>query len=410
MSANLMGYLMTIVNLKQINKEELEEVIKEGLFKAINKKLKPENELEIDADFSVNKVYAKFYKFVVENDYSLGEISLNDARKIKPNAQIGDKILTIVPIYELGPKIIKNAKHSILKRLKELEEKRTISNYETRKHQVVSGRIRKVDVGVYYVDIGFTDAILSSEEQVEDEYFKVDDVIKAYVLNIRKRKNDMVVILSRKRAEFVKKLFELEVPEISSGIVEIVKIVREPGIRTKVAVKSNDPKVDPVASCIGEKGIRIESIKKELNGEIIDIIKWEELPDRFIVNSIGEDFVEKVYLAQRGKFARVIVNEKNKNYAIGKNGKNVKLAAKLTGYKIDIFTEEEFEEKISEERRITSHVTDLDGVTAKVAEILKSHGYTSVQDIYEATEKELSRLEGLDKKTIERIKEAAKYF
>ncbi len=410
MSANIMGYLMTIVNLKQINKEQLEEVIKEGLYQAINKKLTPENELEIDADFSVNKIYAKFYKFVVDKDYSLGEISLEEAKRLKPDAKIGDKILSIVPIYELGPKIIKSAKDSILKRLKELEEKRTISNYETRKHQVVSGRIRKVDVGVYYVDIGFTDAILSSEEQVEDEYFKVDDIIKAYVLNIRKRRNDVVVILSRKRAEFVKKLFELEVPEIASGQVEIVKIVREPGIRTKVAVKSNSEKIDPVASCIGEKGIRIEAIKKELNGEIIDIIKWDDLPDRLIVNAIGEDFVEKVYLAQRGKFARVIVKEKNKNFAIGKNGKNVKLAAKLTGYKIDIFTEEEFEEKISEERRITSHVTDLDGVTAKVAEILKSHGYTSVQDIYEATEEELGRLEGLGKKTIEKIKEAAKYF
>ena len=410
MSANLMGYLMTIVNLKQIKKNELEQVIKDGLFQAINKKLEPENELEIEADFSTNKVFAKFYKFVKENDYALGEISLADAKRIKVDAQIGDKILTIMPIYDFGPKIIKNAKHSIMQRLKELEEKKTISNYETRKHQVISGKIRKVDVGVYYVDIGFTDAILSSEEQVEDEYYKVDDIIKAYVLNIRKRRNDIVVILSRKRAEFVKKLFELEIPEISSGIVEIVKIVREPGVRTKVAVKSNDPKVDPVASCIGEKGIRIESIKKELNGEVIDIIKWEELPDRFIVNAIGEAFVEKVYLAQRGKFARLIVKEKNKNYAIGKNGKNVKLAAKLTGYKIDIFTEDEFEEKISEERRITSHVTDLDGVSAKVAEILKSHGYTSVQDIYEASEKELGRLEGLGKKTIERIKEAAKYF
>ncbi len=410
MSANIMGYLMTLVNLKQIKKDQLEQAIKEGIFQAVNKKLSPENELEIDADFSVNKIDVKFYRIVVDKDFAFGEISLEEARKIKPDAEIGDKILTIIPVSELGPKIIKSAKDSILKRLRELQDRKTISNYETRKHQVVSGKIRKVDFGVYYVDIGFTDAILSPEEQVEDEYFKVGDVIKAYVLNIRKRRNDIVIILSRKRAEFVKKLLELEVPEISQGQVEIVKIVREPGIRTKVAVKALVDKIDPVASCIGEKGIRIDSIKKELRGEIIDIIKWDDSPDRLIVNAVGEDFVEKVFLAQRGKFARVIVKEKNKNYAIGKNGKNVKLASKLTDYKIDILTEEEFEEKISEERRITSHVDDLDGVTPKISEILKKHGYTSVQDIYEATVEELERLEGLGRKTIEKLKESAKYF
>lgn len=410
MNANITGYLMELANIKQIKKDKIEEIIKEGLFQAISKKLTSENELEIDADFSLNKVYAKFYRIVVEQDYSLGEISLSEAIEIKPNAKLGDKILAIVPIYEFGPKIIKNAKHSILQRIKEIEEIRTMSYYENKKNQVVSGKIRKVDVGAYVVDIGFADAILPLEEQIDEEFFKVGDIIRAYVLNIRKRKNNIVVILSRKKADFVKKLFELEIPEIASNEIEIVKIVREPGVRTKVAVRSLSPKIDAMASCIGQKGIRIESIKKELNGEVVDIILWEEASDQLIVNAIGKSFVEKVYLSQRGKFARVIVDKKNKNFAIGKNGKNIKLAAKLTNYKIDVFSKEEYEEKQAEERRITSHITDLDGVSSKVAEILKGHGYTSVQDIFLSSEKELERLEGLGQKTIQRIKEAAKYF
>ncbi|MBT4575197.1 MAG: transcription termination factor NusA, partial [Candidatus Cloacimonetes bacterium] len=141
-----------------------------------------------------------------------------------------------------------------------------------------------------------------------------------------------------------------------------------------------------------------------------DIVVWDSAPEQLIANAIGPDLVEKVYLADRGKFARIIVNRDNKNLAIGKKGKNVKLAAKLTDFKLDIYTEEEFEEKISEERRITSHISDLDGVSSKVAEVLKVHGYTSVQDIYEASIEELCNLEGLGKKTAEKIKESSKYF
>lgn len=202
----------------------------------------------------------------------------------------------------------------------------------------------------------------------------------------------------------------MEVPEIENGDIEIKKIVREPGVRTKVAVHAVSNDVDATASCLGPKGVRIESIRKELNGELIDVVSWDSSPEQLIANAIGMDVVEKVYLAQRGNFARIIVSEENKNLAIGKQGKNVKLAAKLTDYKLDIFTEPEFEEKISEERRITSHVSDLDGVTPKIAQILKEHGYTSVQDIYSSTVEELCNLEGLGKKTAQKLKESAKYF
>lgn len=410
MSANLMSSLAELASLKQLDKNQLAEIIKESLYQAISKKMTEENDLRIIAEFNTNRVLAKFNRIVVERDFSLGEISLEEARRFKPDAELGDLIPVEMYISDFEPKVIRNARKAILERIKVLEENRIMDDYEAQKEKIISGKITKEDYNGYIVDIGYADALLPKEEQIEDEYFNVGDIIKAYVVNIRKRKNDVIVILSRTRPEFVKRIFENEIPEINTGDIEIKKIVREPGMRTKVAVISHDNNIDATAACLGEKGIRIESIRNQLNGELVDIVLWADSPEQLIANAIGPDLVEKVYLAERGRFARIIVTEENKNLAIGKKGKNVKLAAKLTDYKLDIYTEEEFEEKISEERRITSHVSDLDGVTAKVAEILKEHGYTSVQDIYEASIEELCNLEGLGKKTATKIKESSKFF
>lgn len=410
MSANLMVSLAELANLKQLNKEQLSAIIKDGLFQAISKKLMLENDLKIVTDFETNRVVARFDRIVVERDMSLGEISLEEARRYEPQVEIGDKIAAEIPISDFEPKVIRNARKAILEKIKALEEDRIMFDYENQKNQVITGKITKDDFNGYVIDIGYADALLPKEEQIEDEYFKVGDIIKAYVVNIRKRKNDVIVILSRTRPEFVKRIFETEIPEINSKDIDIKKIVREPGMRTKVAVQSNNKSIDATAACLGEKGIRIESIRHELNGELVDIVLWDDSPEQLIANAIGPDLVEKVYLAERGRFARIIVNETNKNLAIGKKGKNVKLAAKLTDFKLDIYTEVEFEDKIAEERRITSHVSDLDGVSSKIAEVLKEHGYTSVQDIYEASIDELCNLEGLGKKTAAKIKESSKFF
>ncbi|MFC1887518.1 transcription termination factor NusA [Candidatus Cloacimonadota bacterium] len=410
MSANLMASLAELANIKQLDKEQLAEIIRDGLYQAISKKMTLDNELEIVADFDTNRIYAKFNRIVVERDVSLGEISLEEALNYEDNVELGDKISVQIPVFDFEPKVIRNARKAILERIKSLEEDRIMFDYENQKNQIVSGKVRKDDYNGYVIDIGYADALLPKEEQIEDEYYKVGDIVRAYVVNIRKRRNDVIVILSRTRPEFVKRLFETEIPEITAGSIEVKKIVREPGMRTKVSVKSIDANLDATACCLGPKGLRIEQIRNELNGELVDIVLWDDSPEQLIANAIGPDLVEKVYLAERGNFARIIVNQENKNLAIGKKGKNVKLAAKLTDFKLDIYTEDEFEEKISEERRITSHVSDLDGVTSKVAEVLKGHGYTSVQDVFEASVEELCNLEGMGQKTAAKIKESAKYF
>ncbi len=411
MSASLLSSLNELANLKQLDKTKIKDIIQTSLYQSIEKKLEPDNDLVIIADFDSNTVVAKFTRIVVETDTKLGEISLHDARdEYGRHIEIGDAIVVEMPISEFEPKVIKNARKAIQENFKKLEEDRILFDYEKQKNTIVSGRIKSNEFNGYKVDIGYTEALLPPEEQVEDEYYKNGDIIRAYVINIRKKDSGVTVILSRTNPEFVKKLFELEVPEILNREIEIKKIVREPGIRTKVEVVSNNKAIDVSGSCFGVKGFRLEHIRKELHGEQIDIVPFDENADNLIASAVGPDLVERVIVSERGKFARVIVSEKNKNLAIGKKGQNVKLAAKLTGYKLDIFTLEEYEEKISEEQRIVSHIMELDGVTPKITEILKQHGYTSVQDIYNASIEELKNLEGLGLKTAEKLKEAAKAF
>ncbi len=410
MTANLLGVLNQLANLKQLNKGKLTEIIKESLYVAIAKKLNPENELEIILNFNTGTIIAKFKRFVVIRDNFLGEISLEEAKKYDRFIEIGETISVEMSVSDFEPKIIKNARKSIQEKIKALEEERILFDYEKQKNQIVTGKIRSTDFNGYIVDLGYADALLPTDEQVDDEYYKINDLIKSYVVNIRKNRKNVIVILSRTHPEFVKKLFESEIPEIATKAIEIKKIVREPGIRTKVCVESLNENIDAAGSCFGPKGIRIEQIRKELHGEQIDIVVWDNSPEQLIANAIGSDLVDKVYLAARGNFARVIVDAGNKNLAIGRKGKNVKLASKLTEYKLDIYTQDEFEDKISEERRIMSHITELDGMTSKIAETLKLHGYTSVEDIFEASLDEMLRIEGIGEKTAEKLKESAKYF
>ncbi|HHE65088.1 MAG TPA: S1 RNA-binding domain-containing protein, partial [Bacteroidetes bacterium] len=217
MSANLMGSLAELASLKQLNKEQLAEIIKDGLYQAISKKLLLESELTIVADFDTNRVCARFNRIVVERDMSLGEISLEEAKDYDPDIELGDKIPVEMTISDFEPKVIRNARKAILERIKALEEDRIMFDYENQKNQIISGKVTKDDYNGYVVDISYADALLPKEEQIEDEFFKVGDIVKAYVVNIRKRKNDVIVILSRTRPEFVKRIFETEIPEINSG-------------------------------------------------------------------------------------------------------------------------------------------------------------------------------------------------
>lgn len=412
MSVNILDAVNKLAVIKQLDGHLIQEIVVEAITSTLSKKLGEENELEVYIDSASSGIKARFKCLVVELENSLGEISLSEAREnYDAHAALGDYIQKELSLYEFEPKLVKTAQKIIQDRIRNLEDEKIQNDFNKQKHTIVSGKIKTIDEnnGGYRIDLGYTDALLPLDEQIENEFYRVGDNIKAYVTNIRSGSNGVTVILSRTNPEFVKKLFEAEIPAISAATLRIRKIVREPGIRTKVELEGLDPKLDPITECVGPKGTRIDNIRKELHGEQIDIVVYSEDPEKLIENALGIHNVKRVII-ERNRAASVIVDEADKVMAIGKQGKNVKLAAKLTGLKIDIFTTEEFEEKMSKERRTVSHITELDGVTPKIAEVLRNAGYTSVQDIFTASVNELAALEGMGQKTAEKLKESAKYF
>ncbi len=411
MSANMLDALNKLAAIKQLDKDMIQKIILEAVTSTLQKRLEPEAGLQVYIDEFAGCVKVKFKSLVVEREEGLGQISLTDARNIyNYNAQPGEYIEKTLSLSEFEPKIVKTVQKIIQDKIRQLEDDKIQNDFNKQKHTIVTGKIKAIDdFGGYIIDTGHTDALLPVEEQIENEFYRVGDNIKAYVVNIRTGKNGVVIILSRTNPEFVKKLFETEIPDIYSGDIKIRKIVREPGIRTKVELETDNPKIDPVVACVGPKGTRIDSLRKELHGEQIDIVLHSDDPEKMIENALGVEGIKRVII-ERNHSASVILDEADKLMAIGKQGKNVKLAAKLVGIKIDIYTMAEFEEKMAKERRTISHITELDGVTPKIAETLKQAGYTSVQDVYMASLEELCNLEGMGQKTAERLKEAAKYF
>jgi len=412
MSVNILDAVNKLAVIKQLDGHLIQEIVVESITNTLAKKLDEQNELEVYIDQASSGIRARFKCLVVELESSLGEISLADARAgYDAHAKLGDYIQKEMSLHEFEPKLVKTAQKIIQDRIRLLEDEKIQNDFNKQKHTIVSGKIKTIDDnnGGYRIDLGYTDALLPLDEQIENEFYRVGDNIKAYVTNIRSGNQGVTVILSRTNPEFVKKLFEAEIPAIYAGKIKIRKIVREPGIRTKVELEALVDKLDPITECVGPKGTRIDSIRKELHGEQIDIVVYSEDPEVMIEHALGVNSVKRVII-ERNRAASVIVDEADKVMAIGKQGKNVKLAAKLTGLKIDIFTTQEFEEKMSKERRTVSHVNELDGVTPKIAEVLRNAGYTSVQDIYAASVNELAALEGMGQKTAEKLKESAKYF
>jgi N utilization substance protein A len=412
MSANILEALTKLAAIKQLNPALIQDIIVEAVTSTLQKKLDPDADLQVYVDAVSGNIKAKFRCVVVEVEEGLGEMSLSEARsEYDPKAVLGQFIDKTMSLHEFEPKLVKTAQKIIQDRIRRLEDEKIQNDFNKQKHTIVTGKIKAIDEnnGGYRVDIGYTDALLPLDEQIENEFYRVGDNIKAYIVNIRASSGGVTMVLSRTNPEFVKKLFEAEIPEIFNESLKIRKIVREPGIRTKVELEANDPKIDPIVACVGPKGTRIDSIRRELHGEQIDIVVHSEDIEKMIEHALGVEGVKRVII-ERNRAASVIVEEADKVMAIGKQGKNVKLAAKLTGMKIDIYTVAEFEEKQAKERRTISHVTELDGVTPKIAESLRNAGYTSVQDIFMASVDELCNLDGLGQKTAERLKEAAKYF
>lgn len=357
MKADFIQALEEIEKGKGVSKDILIDAIEAALISAYKRNFGSSQnvEVEIDEESGEVEVYAK--KDVAEDvEDELLQISLEDARNIDEKYQIGDIVNIEITPKNFGRIAAQTAKQVVVQRIREAERDIIFQEFASRENEIVTGLVQRVNHKNVLVNLGKTEGILLPAEQIEGETYKQGDRIKTYVVEVKKTTKGPQILLSRSHPGLVKRLFELEVPEIQEGIVDIFSISREAGSRTKLAVYSNDENVDPVGACVGHKGSRVRSIVDELHGEKIDIVNWSSDPSEFISNSLSPSKVIKVEINEEENNALVVVPDYQLSLAIGKEGQNARLAAKLTGWKIDIKSESQ----ISENEEILDEDSDIE--------------------------------------------------
>ena len=344
--------LEELENEKGIKKEYMLEAIEAALLTAYKRNFDALDNVKIVMDKQTGATYVYSVREVVENaNDDAQEISLKDAKKINKTLEIGDQVdVEIVP-KDFGRIAAQTAKQVIIQKIREAERNVLFDEYSEKKGEIVSGIIQKAGKGAVVVDLGKVEGIMPIKEQNPNEHYKVNDKIKAYVSDVQRgEKGSLQVIISRTNPDFVRKLLELEIQEIYEGLIEIKSVSRDPGSRSKVAVYSQDENIDPVGSCVGQRGIRIQNIITELNGEKIDVIEWDKDSATFIAAALLPAKIMAVDIKEEEKFAQVIVPDEELSLAIGKSGQNARLAAKLTNWKIDIKSESQFREMLMQKQ------------------------------------------------------------
>ncbi|MEK7293366.1 MAG: transcription termination factor NusA [Nitrospirota bacterium] len=345
---------------KGIDKARIIGAVEMALQTAAKKRFGQGENVKVEFDAKTGDISVISLKTIVETVANpKAEISILEARKVDDGAEVGDEIGSLIEMDELGRIAAQTAKQVICQKVREAEWEAVEKEYSTRQGDLINGIIIGQERRNYIVDLGKTEAILPIQEQIPRETYRRGDRVKAYLLEVRKTPKDVQVILSRSHPQFVSKLFALEVPEVGEKIVEIKGVVREPGDRTKIAVSSRDKAVDPVGACVGIKGSRVQAVVRELRGEKIDIIAWTNDPRVFIAEALNPASIEKVGIDEEKKSALVVVADSQLSLAIGKNGQNVRLAARLTGWKIDIISATEYEkEKVERDKEIKAAMAE----------------------------------------------------
>ena len=331
---------------KGIEPEVLYEAIEEALVNAYHRDSNTNADIrvELNRENGSFHIYAK--KTIVEEvTDSVMEISLGEALALNPDYQVGDILEIDVTPTNFGRIAAQNAKQMVVQKIREAERGIIYDEFSSQESDIVSGMIERVDKQNVYINLGKTAAMMAPSEQIAGEEYRVGDTIKAFIIEVKKTNKGPQIVVSRTHPGLLKRLFENEVPEISDGTVEIKSVAREPGMRSKIAVHSNDENVDPVGSCVGMKGMRVQAIVNELRNEKIEIVKWSVDPAKYIANALSPARVLSVAVNEEEKISRVIVPDDHLSLAIGKEGQNARLAAKLTGWKIDIKSETQVDEE-----------------------------------------------------------------
>jgi len=412
-SANRLELLQiadAVAREKSIPRETVLQSMEDALQKAARSRYGQETEVRAEINPKTGELRFSRLMLVVDMvESDATQITLEDARKKNPAAQVGDWIAETLPPFEYGRIAAQSAKQVIVQKVREAERDRQYDEYKDRIGEIINGLVKRVEYGNVIVDLGRAEAIIRRDELIPREMFRPGDRVRAYVYDVRREQRGPQIFMSRTHPQFMSKLFGQEVPEIYDGIIEVKSVARDPGSRAKIAVISRDSSIDPVGACVGMRGSRVQAVVNELQGEKIDIIPWSVDAATFIVNALQPAEVVKVVLDEDSARIEVVVPDDQLSLAIGRRGQNVRLASQLTGWDIDILTEAEEsgrrQKEFQERTSIFMAALDVDEV---VGQLLASEGFRTVEELAYVDLAELGSIEGFDEETAEEIQNRAR--
>lgn len=404
MKSDIIEAFSQIIKEKNIEKELLSSIIENIMYSMIKKKYGEVDNFDVFVNMEKGEIEISQIKTIVDTvtDETF-EIDLESARKVEPDLEIGDEYLEIVDPASFGRRLIISAKQNLNQKIKEAEKDIIFGEFKNRIGEIVVGDIRQMNRNEIYLNIEGIEIVLPKREQIYNERYRRGDHLRVLIKDVVRSHRGPEIVVSRADANFLVRLFEIEVPEIDDGIIEIKGISREAGDRTKIAVYSNDKRIDAVGACVGMKGVRIQSIVKELNNEKIDIIPWSSEAEIFISRSINPAKPLKVIIDEEEKKAVAIISDEQISLAIGKGGQNKRLASKLTGYEIETIKESDYQEIVTEETADDMDVVELEELGKSVIDKLVSQGLETVNDVVQAGKDSVAKIRGIGPKTVDKI-------
>lgn len=410
MEYNVIEALNQIAAEKNMEIDYVIDTLKSSLVTAAKKRYGDGDNITVDIDRKSGDIKMHAVKMVVESvDNPYTEISLLDAMDIDDSAEVGDEVEIDIPFEEFGRNAIASAKQILIQKVREAERETVYNEYSKKIGELVTGSVQQVDKGNIIVNLGRAEAVIPVKEQISKEKYRQGDRVRAIISEVQKQQRGPQVVLSRANNSFLIRLFELEVPEIFERIIEIRAVAREPGERAKVAVSSADERIDPVGACVGVKGVRVQAIVRELNNERIDIVPYHPDPEIFVTRSLAPTKVVRIETVSEENTMVIVVEDDQLSLAIGKGGQNARLAAKLTGWKVNILSETDFFDKKREEAESKIEVSKLSVGEATIKKLIEND-YKFIQDILEVPASRLTEIEGIGPKKADQIIEAARDY
>ncbi|GAB6888293.1 transcription termination factor NusA [Desulfothermus okinawensis JCM 13304] len=403
MGLELKKSIETISKERRIDRDVLIDTLEEAVRVAVNKKY--HNKLDIEVNYNEDTGDMEVYQFkrvVEEVEDPDKEIALEDAKEIDPNVELDDEVGFKLEVEDLGRIAAQSAKQVIIQRMRDAEQEIIYEEYKDRVGEIVSGTVQRKERAGLIINLGRTEALLPRDEQIPTEHYKRGDRVDGYIIDVKKEGRGPQIILSRSHPAYMEALFKREVPEVSDGTIMIMGIARDPGVRAKVALYSKDRDVDPIGACVGVRGSRINKIIQEFKGEKIDLVVWSPNITTYAVNALAPARISSITVDEEEKSLEVVVPDNQYYLAVGKRGQNVKLASKLLGWSIDIITESRYGEIYQNRQKLEQ----LAGVVGSSVDAFYEAGFSSLEEVAQATDEELMEIEGMDEDKLKELRSA----